>query len=66
MFVQLSPNGHVPYRAYGRRVLFPTPPAGNLDITVGFRDPAVGDASNRCSRMTVPFRAGKNGALRYP
>jgi hypothetical protein len=66
MFVQLSPNGHVPYRTYGRRVNFPTPPAGDLEITVGFRDPAVGDASNQCSRMTVPFRAGKNGARRYP
>jgi hypothetical protein len=66
MFVQLSPNGHVPYRTYGRRVNFPTPSAGDFEITVGFHDPAVGDASNRCSRMTVPFRAGKNGTLRYP
>jgi len=56
----------VPYRTYGRRVNFPTPPAGELEITVGFRDPTVGDASNRCSRMTVSFSAGKNGALRYP
>jgi hypothetical protein len=66
MFVQLSPNGHVPYRTYGRRVNFSTPSAGDLDITVGFRDPTVGEASDRCSRMTVPFHAGKNGALRYP
>jgi len=66
MFVQLRSNGHVPYRTYGRRVNFPTPLAGDLEITVGFRDPTVGDASNRCSRMRVPFRAGKNGALHYP
>jgi hypothetical protein len=42
------------------------PPAGTLDVTVGFRDPSTAEGGNRCGRATVPLEAAKKGALKFP
>jgi hypothetical protein len=40
-----------------------TPGAGSLRVTVAFRDPIAGDASNRCSSAVQAFRTGPSGTL---
>jgi cysteine-rich repeat protein len=66
MAIKIKKNGTVRYKAYGRKVMMQTPPAGTLEITVGFQDPTIGNASNRCSRVLQSFTAAKKGALKAP
>lgn len=49
----------------GRRVLLAIPLAGPLAVTLGLRDPATAEVSNRCSTGVATFRATKTG-LRFP
>ncbi len=66
MKVAIKKNGTIKYAAYGKKVNVATPAPGSLMITVGFRNPTVGDSSNQCSSVTQPYRAGKKGSLRFP
>jgi cysteine-rich repeat protein len=66
MKVAIKKNGTIKYAAYGKHVNVATPDAGSIMITVGFRDPAVGDSTNQCSSVTQPYRPAKKGALRFP
>ncbi len=56
-------RGRVRFSTFGRRVQFSATDAGDLQITVGFRDPSTAEAGNRCSRVVQSFRAGRRGAL---
>jgi hypothetical protein len=49
MTVDVRRDGSVRLRTVGRRVQMQTPGAGQLQVTVGFRNPAAGDGANRCS-----------------
>ena len=64
--VQVRRDGSVRFSAVGKRVKFSTPPAGTLQVTVGFRDPATAEAGNRCSTQTQAFRTGRQGQLLAP
>jgi hypothetical protein len=49
MKITIRHDGSVRLRTHGRRVQMQSPGAGQLEVTAGFRDPAVGDGANRCS-----------------
>jgi hypothetical protein len=66
MAIKVKRSGRVRFQTVGRRVEMPTPPPGRLQVTVGFHDPATGDAGNRCSVTTQAFRTSRGGALRAP
>ncbi|HEV7734055.1 MAG TPA: hypothetical protein VGR62_17925 [Candidatus Binatia bacterium] len=66
MKVAIKKNGTIKYAAYGKHVNLLTPSPGSLMVTVGFRNPTVGDSSNRCSTVTQPYSAAKKGAIRFP
>ncbi len=61
-----TPRGVLRARAVGRSMRLEMPNPGNLRVTVGFTDPAVGPASNRCATMTATLRAVRRGGLRAP
>ncbi len=63
MAVKTKKNGTVKFLAFGKNVRMPVPPAGDLLITVGFRNATTGDSSNVCSRVQAPFRTTSSGAL---
>ena len=54
MTITVRGNGQVRFRTWGRRVQMSTPPRGRLQVTVGFRNPLVGDGANRCSTGSAP------------
>jgi hypothetical protein len=53
MTIVVRRDGSVRLRTQGRRVRMDTPGPGQLEITVGFQNPALGDAQNRCSAATI-------------
>jgi hypothetical protein len=53
MTIVVRKDGSVRLRTQGRRVRMDTPAAGQLEITVGFQNPAHGDAQNRCSAQAI-------------
>jgi len=53
MTIVVRKDGSVRLRTQGRRVRMDTPGAGQLEITVGFQNPAHGDAQNRCSAQAI-------------
>jgi hypothetical protein len=63
----LRKDGSVLIATRGKQVAFPTPSAGRLRVTLGFRDPATAEGGNQCRGVVQAFRAvGKKGALRFP
>ena len=52
MTIVVRKDGSVRLRTQGRRVRMDAPGPGELQITVGFQNPARGDAQNRCSAET--------------
>jgi len=56
-------NRSVRFKTVGRKVQMSGAGEGNLQLTVGFHDPA---GTNRCSTLTQPFRTGRNGKLIAP
>jgi hypothetical protein len=63
MAIKFKKNGHVRFKAYGKRVRFGALDENTLRITVGFRNPAGGDDANRCSGAVEAFRTTSKGAL---
>jgi hypothetical protein len=59
-------NGRLKFRTHGPRVQLQTPGQSQLQVTIGFHNPAASDSSNRCSSTTVPFRTSLTGGLRTP
>ena len=53
MTIVVRSDGSVRLRTQGRRVRMDTPGPGELEIAVGFQNPARGDAQNRCSTQTL-------------
>ena len=53
MTIVVRKDGSVRLRTQGRRVRMDAPGPGELQITVGFQNPARGDAQNRCSSQTL-------------
>ena len=53
MTIVVRKDGSVRLRTQGRRVRMDAPGPGELQITVGFQNPAHGDAQNRCSAQTI-------------
>src|SRR5262249_17893956 len=66
LVIKQRKNGSVVLKAKAKRASFELPPAGTLDVTIGLRDPAAGEAGNRCATTAAPFTRGKKGALEYP
>jgi hypothetical protein len=66
MAIKVRRNGTVRFRTLGRRVRFPAPSAGDLQVTVAFYNAAVGNTANRCSTATEPFRTGRRSELLSP
>ncbi len=66
ILVKVRKDGSVRFSAVGKRVEFATPPAGTLQVTVGFRNPATAESGNRCSTQTQAFRTGRQGRLLAP
>ena len=48
--IKVRHDGSVRLKTHGRRVQMSAPTAGTLEITVGFRNAAIGDASDQCSQ----------------
>jgi len=63
MKVVLRKNGQVRYRAFGRKARFGMPTNNVLQVTVGFRNSAAGDATNRCAAAIEAFQTRGSGAL---
>jgi hypothetical protein len=66
MTIRQRDDGELRYRAYGRRVDWgfgraSDSPQRTVRMTVGFRDPDAGEATNRCVTITDEFRRPKNG-----
>ena len=53
--IKVRHDGSVRLKTHGRRVRMTAPSSGELEITVGIRNPAIGDASDRCSRGMRTF-----------
>jgi hypothetical protein len=67
MTVKVQKNGLIRVRTRGKHVRMATPAGGRLNVTFGFRDPTVGDSSNRCATTAPVIRPSKSGKkLRYP
>jgi hypothetical protein len=64
--IKIGRDGSVRLRTVGRRAEFASPPQGELQVTVGFRNAATAEAGNRCSTTTQAFRTGRRGALLAP
>jgi hypothetical protein len=64
--LKIRKDGSVRYRAFGKRVQMNAPTAGNLRVTVAFRNATQGDTANRCSTAVQAFRTGSNGKLIVP
>jgi len=63
MALKFKRNGQVRFKAYGKRVRFPTPDQNSLLITVGFRNPTATTDANRCAGALEAFRTNSRGAL---
>jgi hypothetical protein len=63
MRVTLRKNGQVRFRAFGQRVNMGIPSNNVLQVTVGFRNSATGDATNRCAAAVEAFQTTGSGAL---
>jgi hypothetical protein len=59
--IRVKRNGSARLRAAGRSVQMAAPPPGRLQVTLGFRNAAEGDAQNRCSKTTATFRGVRRG-----
>lgn len=59
-------SGGLRTRTVGRGMDLRMPRPGGMRVTVGFSDPGVGAASNRCAVLTGALRTTKHGGLRYP
>jgi hypothetical protein len=66
MKVSLRRNGTVRLKTHGKRAQLRPGNEGMLQVVVGFRDPAAGDAANVCSTVMQPFRLGAEGRLLAP
>jgi hypothetical protein len=65
--IRVRKNHTVVFRAAGKNVTLATPSAGSLRLTVGFRNPATAEATNRCSTVrSAEFRTGPKGSIRFP
>jgi hypothetical protein len=64
--IKVRRNGTVRFRTAGKRAQLTGAHAGDLQVTIGFRDAAAGDAENRCAMTVQPFRAGRRGRLLAP
>jgi hypothetical protein len=66
MKIKVLKNGQVRFAVKGKGVLADTPPQGAIQVTIGFRRPAKGNAANVCSSATRAFRSGKKNAVIFP
>jgi hypothetical protein len=66
VIIKVRGDGSVGFRTNSKEAKLASPPANNLQVTVGIRDPSAGDVANRCSTMTESFRTGRRGALLVP
>ena len=66
MTIKLRKNGDIRIRTRGKHVQMPTPAGSTVAVTLGFRDPTVGDSTNRCASTTQPFRRTPKGRVRFP
>ena len=64
--IRVRRDGSVRLRTLGKQARLKTPRQGRLQVTVGFRTPAAGDAANRCSSAVSAFRTGRAGRLLAP
>jgi hypothetical protein len=65
--LRVRKDGSVALATRGKQVLFATPSAGRVHVTMGFRNPATADVGNQCRSGVETFRAiGKKGALKFP
>jgi hypothetical protein len=64
--IKVKKSKQVRLRTRARKALLKAPSQGRLQVTVGFRDAAAGDAQNRCSSAVAQFRAGRKGRLIAP
>jgi hypothetical protein len=53
--IKVLHDGSVRLKTHGRRVRMTAPKPGVLEITLGLRNAAIGDASDRCSRGMRTF-----------
>jgi uncharacterized protein YhfF len=49
----------------GSRLAIALPPAGDVQITLGLRNPTTAEAENRCTTAQVALTAGRKGGLKY-
>src|SRR5262249_35095279 len=66
MRLKPTANGALRTRTVGRGMDLRMPNPGPMRVTVGFSDPRVGAASNRCAVMRGALHTVKKGGLRYP
>jgi hypothetical protein len=59
-------DGSTRMRTLGKHTEFKSPGPSTLEVTLGLRDPNTAEVSNKCSRVTQAFRAGKKNALIVP
>jgi hypothetical protein len=59
-------DGSLRMRTLGNRAQFKSPGPSMLEVTLGLRDPNTAEVSNKCSRVTQAFRAGKKNQLVVP
>jgi hypothetical protein len=52
--------------ASGRPVSLAVPPAGDVQVTLGLRDPGSAEQGNRCAGATVAVKARKKGGVSFP
>lgn len=65
--IRVRKNHTVLFRAAGKNVALKTPSAGSLRLTVGFRNAATAEKTNRCSAVrSAEFRTGPKGSIRFP
>ena len=50
----------------GSRLAIDLPPAGDVQITLGLRNPGTAEAGNRCTTAQIPLKAGRKGGLKFP
>jgi hypothetical protein len=66
MKIKVRRDGSIKLKTHGRRAKLRHRSQGMLQVVVGFRDPAAGDAGNVCSTVTQPFHLGRKGRLLAP
>jgi hypothetical protein len=42
------------------------PPAGDVQITLGLRNPTTAETGNRCTTTQIALKAGRKGGLKFP